>query len=105
MGADYGLGLGFLVIYRNQKLTQLLRQLPCQHCGIMSETVCAAHRNEGKGMGIKVSDALCAALCYECHYTLDMGKELTKEERRDMWNRAYVTTMQYLWEHDMIGIL
>jgi hypothetical protein len=71
----------------------------------MSETVCAAHRNEGKGMGIKVSDALCVALCYECHYTLDMGKELTKEERREMWNRAYVTTMQYLWEHELIGIL
>jgi hypothetical protein len=34
-----------------------------------------------------------------------MGKELTKEERREMWNRAYVTTMQYLWEHELIGIL
>jgi hypothetical protein len=41
------------MIYRNQKLIKLLRELPCQHCGIMSETVCAAHRNEGKGMGIK----------------------------------------------------
>ena len=72
------MGLNLTMIYRNTKLTRILRQLPCQHCGIISETVCAAHRNEGKGMGIKVSDALCAALCYECHYTLDMGKELTK---------------------------
>ena len=98
------LDLNLTMIYRNPKLIKLVRDIPCQNCGIQSETVCAAHRNEGKGMGIKVSDALVAALCYECHYTLDMGKDLTKEEKRDMWNRAYVTTMQYLWEHEMIGI-
>jgi hypothetical protein len=92
------------MIYRNQKLIKLLRELPCQHCGIMSETVCAAHRNEGKGMGIKVSDALVAALCIECHVKLDNGKELTKEERRDMWNRAYIKTMQYLFENEIIGV-
>jgi CRISPR/Cas system-associated protein Cas10 (large subunit of type III CRISPR-Cas system) len=92
------------MVYRNTKFIKLLRELPCQHCGIESETVCAAHRNEGKGMGIKVSDALCAALCIECHVKLDNGKELTKEERRDMWNRAYIKTMQYLFEHDMIGV-
>jgi hypothetical protein len=34
-----------------------------------------------------------------------MGKDLNKEEKRDMWNRAYIRTMQYLWEHEMIGIL
>jgi len=94
----------FKMVYRNTKLTKLLRQLPCQHCGIQSETVCAAHRNEGKGMGLKNSDALCAALCVECHVQLDNGKALTKEERRDMWNRAYIKTMQYLFEHDMIGV-
>lgn len=99
------LDLNLTMIYRNPKLIKLVRDIPCQHCGIQSETVCAAHRNEGKGMGIKVSDALVAALCYECHYTLDMGKDLTKEEKRDMWNRAYITTMQYLWEHEMIGII
>lgn len=99
------LDLNLTMIYRNPKLIKLVRNIPCQHCGIQSETVCAAHRNEGKGMGIKVSDALVAALCYECHYTLDMGKNLTKEEKRDMWNRAYITTMQHLWEHEMIGII
>ena len=71
------LDLNLTMIYRNPKLIKLVRNIPCQHCGIQSETVCAAHRNEGKGMGIKVSDALVAALCYECHYTLDMGKNLT----------------------------
>ena len=93
------------MVYRNPKLIKLLRELPCQVCGIHSETVCAAHRNEGKGIGIKVSDALVAAMCHSCHTELDNGKTLTKEERRAMWNRAYVGTMQYLLEHNMIGIL
>ena len=93
------------MVYRNPKLLKLLKELPCQSCGIRSETVCAAHRNEGKGMGIKVSDALVAAMCHSCHTELDNGKTLTREERRAMWNRAYVGTMQYLLEHNMIGIL
>lgn len=92
------------MVYRNSKLTKLLRELPCQVCGRHSETVCAAHRNEGKGMGIKVSDALCAAMCASCHFELDNGKSLTKEERRDMWNKAFIGTMKYLIEHEMIGV-
>ena len=92
------------MIYRNPKLIKLLRELPCQCCGRLSETVCAAHRNEGKGMGIKVSDALVAAMCSTCHFELDNGKSLTKEERRDMWNRAFIGTMKYLIEHEMIGV-
>lgn len=98
------LDLNSHMIYRNIKLTKLVRELPCQHCGIQSETICAAHRNEGKGMGSKVSDALVAALCHECHFHLDNGKELSKEDRRDMWNRAYINTIQYLFEHGMIGV-
>lgn len=92
------------MVYRNTKLIKLLRELPCQCCGRLSETVCAAHRNEGKGMGIKVSDALCAAMCSSCHFELDNGKALSKEDRRAMWNRAYIGTMQYLWEHGYIEI-
>ena len=96
--------LGFQVIYRNSKLLKLLREIPCQSCGASDGTVVAAHRNEGKGMGLKNSDALTCSLCYHCHYELDAGNKLTKDQKRDMWNRAYVNTMQYLWEHDMIGI-
>ena len=55
-------------------------------------------------MGIKVSDALIAAMCSTCHFELDNGKSLTKEERRDMWNRAFIGTMKYLIEHEMIGV-
>ena len=92
------------MVYRNPKLIKLLRELPCQCCGRLSESVCAAHRNEGKGMGMKVSDALVAALCHICHTELDNGKTLSREDRRAMWNRAYIGTMQYLLEHGMIEV-
>lgn len=90
------------MIYRNPKFLKLLREIPCQHCGIEDGSVCAAHRNEGKGMGIKVSDALVAALCLECHYQLDNGRHLSLGERREMWNNTYIKTMKYLIEHEMI---
>jgi len=83
------MGLGFQVIYRNTKLLKLLRDIPCQSCGASDGTVVAAHRNEGKGMGLKNSDALTCSLCYHCHYELDAGNKLTKDQKRDMWNRAY----------------
>lgn len=85
-------------MYRSKKLLVLLRELPCMHCGTMDGTICAAHRNQGKGMGMKNSDALVAALCHSCHYELDNGKTLSKEERRELWDQAYINTMQYLIE-------
>jgi hypothetical protein len=53
-------------------------------------------------MGIKVSDALCAALCPTCHAELDQGKTMTKQERRDFWNRAYINTVKELIESGRI---
>ena len=91
-------------LFRNKKLLELMRECPCGNCGIDDGTVIAAHRNEGKGMGIKVSDALVAPLCWGCHYILDQGKQLSREERRDYWNRAYINGMQYLIENKMLVI-
>jgi hypothetical protein len=82
--------------YRNSDLLRVIHELCCVNCG--AHGVQAAHRNEGKGMGIKTSDALVAALCPMCHSELDQGKGMTREERRDFWNRAYVKTMQALIE-------
>lgn len=83
--------------FRSDKFRRLVASEDCACCGI-GGPVQAAHRNEGKGMGLKVSDALVAALCPSCHAELDQGKNLTREERRAMWDRAYVVTVQRLIE-------
>lgn len=87
------------MIFRSEKWLAAVRSIGrCMHC----DCVCQpdpAHRNEGKGVGLKQHDSLVAALCRECHRLLDQGSSLTREERRSMWNRAYVRTMEWLSDH------
>jgi hypothetical protein len=54
-------------------------------------TTCVpAHRNEGKGMGLKVPNYLTLPACYACHAEYDQGKRFIREQKREMWNDAYV---------------
>ena len=58
----------------------------------------AAHTNwgAGKGRGIKADDNMVAALCLKCHYEIDQGKELSKEERQQKWQKAHLATVAAL---------
>ena len=60
----------------------------------------AAHANwgGGEGRGIKADDNLVAALCLKCHYEIDQGKDLTKEQRQQKWLLAHVNTVARLQE-------
>ena len=69
--------------------------LPCVLCRREGDTQ-AAHRNEGKGMGLKTDDALTAALCTACHSAIDQGKEFTREERRQRLDLAILLTIRAL---------
>lgn len=87
--------------YRNKKLLQLAKDCPtCMFCGKPNDgTIVACHRNEGKAMGKKVTDAWIAYGCYDCHHELDNGKDMTREERRVKWLMAYAETMKWLIEN------
>ena len=83
---------------RSKKLLRLVASLRCQHCG-NSEGVQAAHANWsefGKGRGIKASDIYTAALCQGCHTAIDSGKDLTREQRKEMWLNAHRKTIETL---------
>ena len=69
--------------------------LPCVLCSREGDTQ-AAHRNEGKGIGLKTDDCLCAALCTTCHRDIDQGANLTREQRRERMDRAILLTVQAL---------
>jgi hypothetical protein len=56
----------------------------------------AAHRNFGKGMSQKTDDCLTAAICPACHHQIDNGKELSRDERRAMLDRAICETVAQL---------
>lgn len=84
---------------RSKKLMEMYRQIPCQNCGIDDGTVCGAHSNQeihGKGRGIKASDQFCASLCSKCHFCIDQGKKLNREEKRLVWDLAHHKTVKAL---------
>ena len=58
----------------------------------------AAHTNwgGGKGRGIKADDNLVAALCLHCHFEIDQGSNLSKEERQKLWMIAHMGTIHVL---------
>jgi hypothetical protein len=93
-------------MYRNRKLLDAARQLPCQHCGIQDGTIVAAHSNQlrdGKGRGLKALDYRIAALCFGCHSTLDQGTKLSKSERIEMWEDAHRKTIGEFFEKGIIN--
>lgn len=96
-----------MVIYRNKKLLEVVRQSPCQHCGVENGTVVAAHSNQlrdGKGRGLRAHDYRIAALCFKCHSDLDQGSSMTKDERREMWEEAHRKTIGWLFENDLLTL-
>ena len=87
-------------MYRNKKLLEIARLLPCQHCGIEDGTVVAAHSNQlrdGKGRGLKSSDFRIASLCFRCHAEADTSSTLTKVARIEMWEQAHRATIGELF--------
>lgn len=95
-------------MYRNKKLLEVARLLPCQHCGIEDGTVVAAHSNQlrdGKGRGLKSSDVRIASLCFRCHAEIDQGSKLSKDARIEMWEQAHRATIGELFERGLVGVI
>lgn len=88
--------------YRSKKWLAAVRSLDqCVMCSAWG--VQAAHRNQGKGMGVKVDDCLTAALCPACHAEIDNGASLTREERRAQLDHAILLTVAELARRGQIA--
>jgi cytochrome c553 len=95
-------------MYRNKKLLEIARLLPCQICGIEDGTVVAAHSNQlrdGKGRGLKSSDFRIASLCFRCHAEADTSSTLSKVARIEMWEQAHRATIGELFERGLVGVM
>jgi hypothetical protein len=93
--------------YRNKKLLESVRELPCQVCGIEDGTIVAAHSNQlrhGKGKSIKAHDWAIAAMCHTCHTQIDQGGLYDKQTRFGLWDRAFERTLHLLWERGIIEV-
>ena len=88
--------------YRNPALLRLAAKSPhCMSCKMANAgQVVAAHSNsieDGKGMGMKASDACIAFLCHDCHSEVDQGRQ-DRSWKRETWFDAYRATMRWLIE-------
>lgn len=97
--------------YEDQNLTALACELECQ---IQIPGVCtggrgmACHANWsefGKGERLKAHDHFHAAGCAACHYELDQGKRLKKQERKDFWTMGYIRTWIAYWQRGYIAVV
>lgn len=91
--------------YRNVRMITAVRDAPCQHCGAQDGTVVAAHSNQvrdGKGRGLKAHDYRIAALCFNCHFEIDQGSKLSKEERIELWEEAHRKTIGWLFDNELL---
>ena len=81
--------------FRSESWRKAVASLPCVLCYREGMTQ-AAHRNQGKGIGLKVSDAWTAALCADCHREIDQGPKMTRLERRALMDAAILLTIDQL---------
>ena len=96
-------------MYRNKRLLDLANECnECMGCGRANAgDVVAAHSNQlrdGKGKAIKAHDYRIAYLCHGCHYSLDQGSVLSKQERITMWEEAHRKTIGWLFENDHLKV-
>lgn len=104
--------MGFLKIktYRNKKLLAVAKEVPeCFLCGALNDGgVVMAHSNQGRdghGMGIKSQDHRIAAICANCHFEIDNGKDLTRMQKIERWEQAHRATMGWLFESGMVDVV
>lgn len=94
--------------YRNRKLLDTARDMPCMHCGIEDGTIVPAHGNGsqyGKGMGIKAHDVFFAGLCMRCHARYDHGNDMSRTEKQEFFAKAMHKTWLWLWINGKVKVV
>ena len=86
---------------RDAKRLAAIRKLPCVRCG--SPNSQAAHSNssrDGKGRGIKASDAFVIPLCFKCHAAFDRFELGNREQSEAMFEKWLVKVNRMLVMED-----
>lgn len=93
---------------RSEAYRRAVAGLRCWHCNRWGHSQ-AAHGDAGKGMGMKACDLTCYPACGPnggtpgCHYLIGSTGQFTRDERRELEQRAAAETQQELIrmaEHD-----
>ena len=96
--------------YRNRKLLDLCRDQACylgfDGCGGFNTV--PAHSNllrHGRGYSFKSHDIFAFPACQPCHYQLDHGTKLSKEEKENAQTRAVEQWILQLFLKEHVGLI
>jgi hypothetical protein len=95
--------------WRCPALLALAREAPHCMCCLRPNRgdVVAAHSNQlrdGKGRGLKAHDYRIAFLAGPCHFEIDQGSKLSKEQRVERWEDAHRRTIGWLFENGHLRV-
>lgn len=97
--------------YRSRTLLDLAHYIPCR---ATFEHDCNGHQGcepahsdshvFGRGAGHKAHDFAYAAICHNAHRIISarVGSDLDREQKESDWMRAYVATLEWVWEHGWV---
>src|SRR5688572_11323732 len=97
-----------LTIRKVPKLRRSAKNAPyCFSCGKVSDgTLVLSHSNAirlGRGSYCKSPDYFGAIVCFDCHGRIDgIAGNLSREEKREMHQRAHEMTLQWWFETGII---
>lgn len=81
-----------------------LLRLPCCEGGDAGEPAHSNQSKHGKGGSIKAHDIFHVPACRACHREFDQGKTMDRDEKRDLWERAYWEYQVLLWQGGHVGV-
>lgn len=94
---------------RDRALLDLAYEFPC----LLRLPMCEggrgepAHSNQskhGKGGMIKAHDCFHVPGCRACHRELDQGKTMSREEKFEVWDRAFLEYTVLLWRAGKVRV-
>lgn len=80
-----------------------LLRLPCCEGGAGEP----AHSNQprhGKGGALKAHDCFHVPACRACHREFDQGKTMTRDEKRETFERAFGEYLPMLWQRGLLKV-
>jgi hypothetical protein len=88
--------------FRSQELLRLAAGQSCtlRLEGCTGGPCVSAHSNQakhGKGRSVKADDCFVAHACDHCHREIDQGKNLTRAEKFEAWERGHIETLPRLF--------
>jgi hypothetical protein len=97
-------------VFRSPELLALARLAPhCMSCMKRNDgTVVAAHSNQlrdAKGRGLKAHDYRIAFLDRDCHFEIDQGRSMGRQERIDAWEDAHRRTIGWLFDNGYLQVI